>query len=267
MPESDERTVPARDGIVRTLLVAFLVSLVCSSLVASAAVLLKPRQEANEALNMRRNIIEVAGLLGTGQDVEELFEGIETRVVDLQTGRHVDDVDELRFDPLEAAKDPARSLAVPEELDVAGIGRRAKWGPVYLVRRDGQLTTIIVPVRGRGLWSMIYGLIALGPDCNTIVGITFYEHGETPGLGDQIGKRPWRDLWSGKQLFDESNEVRVEVVKGRVPPDDPLAPYHVDGISGATLTGRGVTRLLQYWLGEHGYGPYLTRIRNELEAP
>lgn len=267
MPESAEQTARARDSIGRTLLVAFLVSLTCSSLVASAAVLLKPRQEANEALNMRRNIVDVAGLLGAGQDIEELFEGIETRVVNLQTGHYVEDVDALRFDPVEAAKDSALSLAVPEEWDVAGIGRRAKWGPAYLVRKNGQLTTIILPVHGRGLWSMMYGLIALEPDGNTIVGITFYEHGETPGLGDQIAKRPWRDLWSGKQLFDESNDLRVEVVKGRVPPDDLLASYHVDGISGATLTGRGVTNMLKYWLGEHGYGPYLKRIRSELEAP
>lgn len=266
MPESAEQTVRARDSIGRTLRVAFLVSLTCSSLVASAAVLLKPRREANEAHHMRRNVVEVAGLLEPGQDVDALFEGIETRVVDLQTGHYVEDVDELRFDPVEAAKDPALSLPVPEAWDVAGIGRRAKWSPVYLVRKDGQLTTIILPVYGRGLWSMMYGLIALEPDGSTIVGITFYEHGETPGLGDQIAKRPWRDLWAGKQLFDES-ELRVEVVKGRVPADDLLASYHVDGISGATLTGRGVTNLLKYWLGEHGYGPYLKRIRSELERP
>lgn len=266
MPEAEPKTTSQRDSIARTLLVAFLVSLTCSSLVASAAVLLKPRQEANEDRHLRRNIVDVAGLREAGQDVEELFEHIEMRVVDLQTGRYVDDVDELRFDPVKGASDPALSLAIPEELDVAGIGRRARWGLVYLVRKNGQLTTIVLPIRGRGLWSMIYGLLAVEPDANTIVGITFYEHGETPGLGDQISKRPWRDLWSGKQLFDESNELKIEVVKGRVPPDSPLAPYHVDGISGATLTGRGVTSTLRYWLGEHGYGPYLKRVRSQPEG-
>ena len=114
---------------------------------------------------------------------------------------------------------------------------------------------------------MIYGLLAVEPDANTIVGITFYEHGETPGLGDQIGKRPWRDLWAGKRLFDGSGDPKIEVVKGRVAPDSQLAPYQVDGISGATLTGRGVTNTLQYWLGEHGYGPYLQGLRDQREAP
>ncbi len=266
MPEEEPKVTSERDSVRRTLLVAFLVSLLCSSLVASAAVLLKPRQEANEARHIRRNIVDVAGLLESGEDIERLFEGIEARVIDLQTGRYVDDVDELRFDPVKAAGDPALSLAIPDELDVAGIGRRAKWGLVYLVRKKGQLATIVLPVHGRGLWSMIYGLLALEPDANTIVGITFYEHGETPGLGDQIAKRPWRDLWSGKQLFDQSNNLKIEVVKGRVPPDSPLAPYHVDGISGATLTGRGVTSTLQYWLGEHAYGPYLQNIRSQREG-
>lgn len=266
MPEPEREITPTRDSIGRTLAVAFLVSLLCSSLVATAAVLLRPRQEANEARHVRRNIVEVAGLLESGEDVEELFERIDTRIVDLQTGRYVDDIDALRFDPLEAARDPARSLAVPEERDVAGIGRRAKWGSVYLVRTDGELTTLVLPVRGQGLWSMMYGLLALEPDANTVVGIVFYEHGETPGLGDQIGKRPWRDLWPGKKLFDESDELKIEVVKGHVSPDSPLAPYHVDGISGATLTGRGVNGLLQYWIGEHGYGPYLKRVRSQREG-
>lgn len=266
MPEPERRTTSARDSVGRTLLVAFLVSLFCSSLVASVAVFLKPWQEANEVRNIRRNIVDVAGLLEPGRDVEQLFKGIETRVIDLGTGRYIDDVDESRFDPVKAARDPMLGLAVPEQLDVAGIGRRAKWGSVYLVRKNGLLSTIVLPVHGRGLWSMIYGLLALEPDANTIVGITFYEHGETPGLGDQIGKRPWRDLWSGKQLFDESTDLKIEVVKGRVPLDSPLAPYHVDGISGATLTGRGVTNLLQYWLGEHAYGPYLERIRSQPEG-
>ncbi len=266
MPEPQPETTTARDSVGRTLAVAFLVSLLCSSLVATAAVLLRPRQEANETQHIRRNIVEVAGLLESGRDVEELFDRIDTRIVDLQTGNYVDDVDPLRFDPLEAARDPARSLVVPEELDVAGIGRRAKWGSVYLVRTNGELTTLVLPVWGRGLWSMMYGLLALEPDANTVVGIVFYEHGETPGLGDQVGKRPWRELWPGKKLFDESDELKLEVVKGRVAPDSPLAPYHVDGISGATLTGRGVNGLLHYWVGEHGYGPYLKRVRSQSEG-
>ncbi|TFH32947.1 MAG: NADH:ubiquinone reductase (Na(+)-transporting) subunit C [Myxococcales bacterium] len=223
------------ETVARTLLVAFLVSLVCSSLVASAAVLLKPRQVADALLDMRRNILEVAGLMEPEADVDELYESIDRRVVDLQTGAYVEGAD-LEGNP--------------------------ELGVVYLVRRDGEVSRIILPVSGYGLWSTLYGFLALRGDGNTIADITFYAHGETPGLGDFIAKPAWRELWRGKRAFDESGDLKIEVIKGRVPADDPLADYHVDGVSGATLTGNGVTKLLQRWLGDDGYGPYLRDLRD-----
>ena len=249
------------DTVVGTLLVAFVVSLVCSSLVASAAVVLKPRQVANAILDMRRNILAVAGLLDPARDVDELFEGIEPRVLDLETGAYADDIDPETFDPAEAAKDLEQSVEVPAEIDVARVGRRAKHALVYLVRRDGEVSKIILPVSGYGLWSTMVGFLALEADGNTVADITFYSHGETPGLGDFIVKPAWRGLWRGKRAFDESGNLKLQVVKGRVSADDPLADYHVDGVSGATLTGNGVTKMMQYWLSDHGYGPYLRNIQ------
>lgn len=249
------------ETVARTLLVAFLVSLACSSLVASAAVLLKPRQVANALLDMRRNILAVAGLLDPEGDVNELYESIESHVVDLETGAYVEDIDPGTFDPLEAAKDPERSVAVPADMDVARVGRRAKQALVYLVRQDGEVSRIILPVSGYGLWSTMYGFLALEADGNTVADITFYAHGETPGLGDFIVKPAWRGLWRDKRLFDESGDLKIEVIKGRVLANDPLADYHVDGVSGATLTGNGVTKMMQYWLGDHGYGPYLRNLQ------
>lgn len=222
------------ETIARTLLVAFLVSLVCSSLVASAAVLLKPRQVANALLDMRRNILAVAGLLDPEGDVNELYESIESHVVDLETGAYVEDTD--------PESNPERAL-------------------VYLVRQDGEVSRIILPVSGYGLWSTMYGFLALKADGNTVADITFYAHGETPGLGDFIVKPAWRALWPDKRLFDESGDLKIEVIKGRVLAHDPLADYHVDGVSGATLTGNGVTKMMQYWLGDHGYGPYLRNLQ------
>jgi Na+-transporting NADH:ubiquinone oxidoreductase subunit C len=222
------------ETIARTLLVAFLVSLVCSSLVASAAVLLKPRQVANALLDMRRNILAVAGLLDPEGDVNELYESIESHVVDLETGAYVEDID--------PESNPERAL-------------------VYLVRQDGEVSRIILPVSGYGLWSTMYGFLALKADGNTVADITFYAHGETPGLGDFIVKPAWRALWPDKRLFDESGDLKIEVIKGRVLAHDPLADYHVDGVSGATLTGNGVTKMMQYWLGDHGYGPYLRNLQ------
>ncbi|MGB5695219.1 MAG: Na(+)-translocating NADH-quinone reductase subunit C [Polyangiales bacterium] len=261
MSDPDKAREGRTETVARTLLVALLVSLACSSLVASAAVLLRPRQVANAMLEARRNILEVAGLLEPGRDVDQLFESIEPRIVDLATGTYVEGIEPETYDPAEAAKDPARSVAVPTAIDVAHIGRRAKQALVYLVRRDGDVDRIILPVSGHGLWSTLHGFLAIEADGNTVADITFYDHGETPGLGDFISKPGWRSLWRDKRLFDESGDLRIEIVKGRVSADDPAGDYHVDGVSGATLTGNGVTNLMQYWLGDHGYGPYLRNLR------
>lgn len=260
MPEVHKEPV-RKESVSRTLLVAFFVSLVCSSLVASAAVLLKPRQVANALLEERRNILEVAGLMEPGGDVNELFARVEPRIVELETGNYVDDVDPRGFDPARAAKDPERGVSIPPEVDIARIGRRAKRGKIYLVRSSGEVTRIILPVSGYGLWSTLYGFVALAPDANTVIDIVFYDHAETAGIGDFITKDAWREGWRGKRAYDERGELRLEVLKGRVPAEDPLSDYRVDGVSGATLTGNGVTNLIRYWLGEHAYGPFLRNIR------
>ena len=261
MPEPSAESGAKRDSVVRTLLVALLVSLVCSSFVASAAVVLHPLQVENAVVEMRRNILQVAGLWEADADPTELFESVEPRIVDLETGTYAEDVDPEAFDPEEAAKDPALSVSIPSEIDVARVRRRAKHALVYLVRRNGEVGKIILPISGYGLWSTMYGFIALEADGNTVSDITFYAHGETPGLGDFIVRPAWRELWRGKRAFDESGTLQLQVVKGQVSADDPLADYHVDGVSGATLTGNGVSNMMTYWLGDHGFGPFLRNLQ------
>lgn len=263
MPEVHKEPVVRKESVTRTLLVAFFVSLVCSSLVASAAVLLKPRQVANALLDIRRNILEAAGLMDPEADINELFAHIETRVIDFETGAYLDQVHPESFDPVDDAKDPELGLAIPPELDVARVGRRAKRGLVYLVRDGDEVTRIILPVSGYGLWSTLYGFIAIEPDGNTVADLVFYSHGETAGIGDFLTKATWRAGWPGKRIYDDAGGLRLEVFKGRVAADDPLRDYRVDGVSGATLTGNGVTNLIRYWLGDHGYGPFLRRFRGE----
>lgn len=250
------------ESIGRVLTVAVLVSLVCSVVVASAAVLLKPRQLINERVNVQRNILEVAGLLEPGADVQALFQRVETRLVDFESGALVHDMDPESFDAASAARDPVLGQVIPRQLDLARIGRRARLGKVYFVRSDGAVQRIILPVRGYGLWSTMYGFLALAPDGVTIDGISFYEHAETPGLGDQIDDPRWRASWKDKLAFDAAGEVRITVIKGRVSPGTDATRYQVDGLSGATLTANGVTNLLRYWLGAHGYGPFLSRLRS-----
>ena len=255
-----------RDSISNTLTVAIGLSLVCSIIVASAAIVLKPVQKKNEELFRQQIILEVAGLMEPGGDIDELFAKIEPRMVDLDTGEYTDAIDPAEFDALSAANDPQLGVAIPADLDEARISRRAKYAPVYLVRHGEEIDQLILPVYGKGLWSTLLGYLALEPDGNTIKGLRFYSHGETPGLGDQIDKPAWRDLWVGKQVYGDQSEPRIRVIKGRVPPNAPDAAHEIDGMSGATLTGNGVTGLVQYWTGPDGFGPYLKNFREDSQS-
>ena len=252
----------SRDSVANVLIVAIGVSLVCSVLVSATAVLLRPLQERNQTLYRQQIVLDVAGLYRPGADVTRLFADVDARLVDLASGDYVTALAAREFDALAAGTDPEWSVAIPPALDVAGIKRRAIYAPVYLVSDGADLEQVILPVHGTGLWSAMYGYLALEPDGNTVRGLRFYEHAETPGLGDQIDKPAWLARWPGKRLFAADGTSRIEVVRGQVPPGD-AAIHQVDGLSGATLTGRGVTDLLRYWTGPHGFGPYLERLRDE----
>lgn len=249
--------------------VAVALCLVCAVLVSSAAVLLKPLQERNQALALKRQVLAVAGFpTAAGTDIEQLFrERIDMRIVTLDTGDYDNHIDPAQFDARDAARDPATSRPLDRKEDLAGIKRRARHAPVYLVKEDGQLQRIILPVHGYGLWSTMYGLLALAGDGRTITGITFYEHAETPGLGDAIVDSGWQASFVDKLAYDDEGQPRITVIKGSVKPESPEARYQVDGISGATLTSNGVTRLLHFWLSQQGYGPYLEKLRRTGGTP
>jgi Na+-transporting NADH:ubiquinone oxidoreductase subunit C len=254
-----------KESTVRTLMVALVVCLVCSVFVAGAAVALKPTQVENRQLDKQRSILAIAGLGEaemSGKQVKKLFaERIRMRVVDLQTGKFTDTQDAATFDPLKAAKDPKLSDALPGEQDIASIKRRERFTTVYLVETEGQLETLILPVRGYGLWSTLHGFLAVKGDLNTVAGFGFYQHAETPGLGGEVDNPKWKALWPGKTLFDAQGVPAVEIIKGTVDPQSPQATHQVDGLAGATLTSKGVHNLLQFWLGQNGFGPFIAHLR------
>lgn len=247
------------------ILFAAAVCLVCSVFVAFAAVTLKERQDANAVLDRQKKVLIVAGLLEekakvSAIEVESLFdEWIVPRVVELATGVYDDSIDAKTFDQQRALKDPALSRSAPENR--AGLTKVPLYAQVYHLVRDDRVEQIILPIEGKGLWSTLYGFLALAPDTTSITGITFYQHGETPGLGGEVDNAGWKALWPGRQAFDQNWQPAIRVIKGMAgqPAED---PYSVDGLSGATLTCRGVNQLLHYWLGEEGFGPYLERFRS-----
>ena len=266
MADQDVKQARSKDSIANTVTVAVTLSLVASILVASTAIILKPIQERNEEQYRQQIILDVAGLWVAGGDVAELFTSIEPRLVDLETGAYSSELDAAQFDAEAAAKDAELGLNIPAALDQANIRQRARFAPVYIVKSGDDIDQVILPVYGKGLWSTMRGFLALDPDGSTVRGLRFYEHAETPGLGDQIDKPGWRALWAGKQVFGADDSPRIEVVRGLVDPASADAIHQVDGISGATLTGRGVTNLVQYWTSPHGFGPYLSRLRSEAEG-
>jgi Na+-transporting NADH:ubiquinone oxidoreductase subunit C len=247
-----------------TITVTFIMCLVASILVAGSAVMLRPHQEANKALDFQKNVLRVAGMYEEGVSVDEQFKKIQVKVVDLETGKFTDAIADVeKFDQIASAKKPELSIKLNSDVDIAKLGTREKYAKVYLVNDDaGNLSRVILPVRGKGLWSTMVGFMALDKDLNTVLGLGFYSHAETPGLGGEIDNPKWKNIWLGKKVYSESGELKVSVIKGHVDESTPENEYKVDALAGATLTSVGVNNLVRYWMGDNGFKPFLTNLKN-----
>ena len=259
-----------KDSLQSTIKVALLLCIACSVLVSGAAVLLKDKQTRNKEFARNRDVLVAAGLFQVGtndnSDVDEQFKAFSVKLVDLDTGNYLSDeemqqlgIDPATYEQRRAARDPALSERVPPDLDIAVIKRRAKYASVYVLEENGRVDRVVLPVHGYGLWSTLYGFLAVEGDGNTILGLTFYEHGETPGLGGEVDNPKWRAQWPGKKIYRDDGELGITVTKGGAA--DVSDPYEVDGLSGATLTGRGVDNLVKYWMGQEAFGRYLAHLK------
>ncbi|MDJ0622011.1 MAG: Na(+)-translocating NADH-quinone reductase subunit C [Desulfocapsaceae bacterium] len=231
----------------------------CSLMVAGAAVGLRPLQEENKALDMKKNILLAANLYDSTKSTEQLFANIETRMIELASGEFVtlENISPQDFDQRKAAMTSEMGLSLGDDEDIAGIGRVERYSLVYLVKSDDKLDQIVLPVRGKGLWSTLYGYIAIEEDLTTINGISFYEHGETPGLGGEIENPRWQAGWHDKKIYNEADE---EVIRIGGKMGDKAEEHYVDGISGATLTTDGVDDIITFWFGENGFKPFLSQL-------
>lgn len=263
----------SNDSIKKTIIVALGVCLVCSVLVATATVALRGRQQENRKLDKIKNILQAGNLLnqtdaGDKNQIAKIYnEQIRPVIIDLKTGEIIpesaynDKLNIEKFDIKTMSDSPEYGERIPSAVDIASIKKMPKVMAIYIVQRNDQVEKFILPVYGYGLWSTMYGFIALGRDLVTIEGITFYEHGETPGLGGEIDNPLWKEQWQGKKAFDKNQQVKISVIKGKVDTMEPEAIYQVDGLSGSTLTTRGVDNLVKFWLGENGYGAFLEKQR------
>ncbi|HEX5640251.1 MAG TPA: Na(+)-translocating NADH-quinone reductase subunit C [Burkholderiaceae bacterium] len=263
--------MPRLDSTRYTIFFATVVCVVCALLVSVAAVSLQPRQAANARLYMEKNVLVAAGLIEPGQDVterevREIFDKrIRVRLVDFMTGELVpeDKIDARGYDQRKARNDPAASRVAPP--NNAGIGRMPNYGIVYFIMKDDAVDQIVIAVEGLGMWGTIYGFLSLAPDGNTVRGLTYYDQKETPGLGGEISNPKWLALWEGRRGFDDQWNAKITVIKGEAGPPE-KDPLRVDGLSGATVTSNAVTRLMQFWLSDNGYGKFLRLFREGAKA-
>jgi Na+-transporting NADH:ubiquinone oxidoreductase subunit C len=232
----------------KTITFAAVVCLVCGVFVAGAAVGLKERQVENEILDRQRNVLEVAGIqTATPEELKAAYAArIQIAEVPLVPGG------------CEGDKKGGRSPAPAE--NKAKVQLIPNCGEVFLVKdaKDAQrVETIIVPVEGKGLWSTLFGFLALDPNGVDIKGLTFYKHGETPGLGGEVDNPRWKAKWVGKKAFKPGDAAPALFVQKGSARDE----YSVDGLSGATLTCNGVTHLLRFWLEPERFGSYLKSFK------
>ncbi len=251
-----------RHNALYTILFSGAVCVVCAVLVSSAAVSLKQDQLRNAALDKQRNVLFAAGLADPAdkldaEEVQRIFENIRPVVIDLETGEETD-IDPTSFDQLKAAKDPSRSREAPANR--ASVQRLPHNALVYEVLEGGKPAMAVVPIEGYGLWGTLYGFLAVESDANTVRGITYYQHKETPGLGGEVDNPKWKAVWPGRRLYDESGDPAIRVIKGAAAPVE-QAPYEVDGLTGATITSNGVTAMLDFWLGENGFRTFLEKFK------
>lgn len=261
-----------RDSIKQTFKVAVLLCLVCSLLVSASAVGLRSIQQTNKLREKQKNILIAAGLFDPEKhgnaDVEELFAQVTPRILDLETGEYLSEseaqeilnIEQISdYDQALAANQPEISYTVAATEDVASIKRREQYSYVYEVTEGDEVKLWVLPIRGYGLWSTLWGFVAVdaqslekGPEHLTIAGLKYYEQKETPGLGGEVDNPNWLAQWPGKHIYDANWNVKIEVAKTGAEED-----YHVDALSGATITSNGVTYMLEFWFGEKGFRPFL----------
>ncbi|HMO49917.1 MAG TPA: NADH:ubiquinone reductase (Na(+)-transporting) subunit C [Kiritimatiellia bacterium] len=238
-----------RKDDIRVITFATIICVVCSLVLSATATILKERQDIAVELDRQMNVLKAFGVAVvdengrklTKEAVDRFFtENISEVFIDKATGDIVADPDPnvLKREAKERTHE-SRTLL-----------------PLYVWKEGGEAIKYAFPTSGMGLWSIIHGYVALDRDLSTIIGVTFYKHGETPGLGGEVSADWFQDQFSGKIIFDAGDLVRLEVVKGAAPEG---STHQVDGMSGATMTGNGINQFINRDIAF--YEKYFSRIR------
>ena len=249
-----------KDSALNIAFVGIGLCLLCSAIISLIAIQLRSVQNENVVKDMQKKIVSSAGLQLEYGSVENAMMNIKTIVVDLDQGKIVD-INPNSYELSKELREEGKYKFLSAENDIASIKKREKYSKVFIEYKDDKINTLILPVRGYGLWGILYGYLAIKSDFNTVAGLEFYEHKETPGLGAEIDNPKWKALWKGKKIYRENGEVSLKVIKGNVLASSDNINYEVDGLSGATLTCNGVTNLIAYWMGSDGFLNFINNLR------
>ncbi len=253
-----------KDSVLGTFVIIISFCLVCSVLVSSAVVALDPFKVAAIANDRQVNILKVSGFDVEGSVADTYAKHIEAHLLDVDAGVLADDavnaseIDGYNFASL--AKKPETSVAIAADHDRAGIRSHSKYMPIYFSKdENGNVVRVILPFYGQALWSTVYGYVAIDPvDGNTIKAVTFYSHGETPGLGGEIENPRWQAFWVDKKINDATGAYKFRITKNADHQGEGK-DFEIDALSGATLTSNGVNNTAAYWLGD-AYQPFLKNL-------
>jgi Na+-transporting NADH:ubiquinone oxidoreductase subunit C len=228
-----------------TFIFAVIVCVISAVLLSSFSEGLRPKQEMNAEMEVKKNILKAVVLkepLNPKTTHEEIHKAYESQIEEVVIDKDGNVVE---------GKKPAD---IKDQKDLY---------PLYIYKEGGQVVAYAFPIVGQGLWSTLYGYLALEADATTIRGITFYKHGETPGLGGEIEKDWFQKNFKGKKIWSQTENrlTPTAVVKGRAVDHykDEKIDYHVDGITAATITGNGVTEMMEKWIKI--YDAYFGKVR------
>tara|TARA_B100000123_G_scaffold167998_1_gene124510 strand:+ start:1008 stop:1742 length:735 start_codon:yes stop_codon:yes gene_type:complete len=241
----------------KKLIIPLVACIACAIIVSVTAVSVRPEQNLNVENEKKIKILAAAGI--QTDRVDEEFSKIKTVFVDFETDELV--IIDPAYDHIKAASNPDLSTVIPKADDIAVLKRRENIGTIYVwVDEQNDIEKLVLPIRGYGLWGTLYGYLSLDSDLNTVRGIEYYDHKETPGLGGEVDNPNWKSDWYGKRIYNDDGSVALYVTKGASSTD-----YEIDGISGATLTTNGVSNMIKYWLGDNGYGPIIKNLNEEIQ--
>lgn len=234
------------------LLFAVGLTVVIGGLLSITSVTLKPLQDKRVELDTKKSILSAVTDVSNIEDPNEILklysERIKSYVVDYE-GNVVE-------------YDAKGDSLVAEKVNVSKNSKLAKEDRLYPVFQamDGDSPdAYIFPMHGQGLWDWIAGFIALDKDLNTIRGMSFSHKQETPGLGARIADVEIQKRYEGKKIYDVSGDlVSVEMIKGEK--GDPLDDHHIDGMSGATMTAKGVNAMMLKYLD--AYKNFISKVKS-----